>query len=156
MIFLLPETMYDRPAALNTDVGHGAKEAAAFEKAEHELTEKSSEHQTEDVEASSGAHYLPAKTFLQEMKPWSGYVRECTRLTFVSAELTASQTRNRSFASSSVLSLSFCRPRSSGDSSHVSSCYAGALQGRKLTLPRRRNRLAPTRSRLGDQLPRLL
>lgn len=76
MIFFLPETMYDRPSALKTDVGHGAKEAAAFEKAEHELAEKSSEHQMEDVEASTGASYLPAKTLLQEMKPWSGYIRE--------------------------------------------------------------------------------
>jgi len=84
MIFFLPETMYDRPNALKTDGGHGAKEAAAFEKAEHELNDKSSEHQTEDVEASPGTHYLPAKTLLQEMKPWSGYVRECT-LTMITA-----------------------------------------------------------------------
>lgn len=73
MIFFLPETMYDRPEVLETDSGAGAKEAAAFE----EQNEKGS---VEQVEHAGGqrefTQYLPAKTFWEEVKPWSGYINK--------------------------------------------------------------------------------
>lgn len=75
MFLFLPETCYDRPAALSTDMGSSAADAAAFEQSEgvdklHDSAEKIEQ-------ADEGAvTYLPAKTTLQEMKVWSGYVSE--------------------------------------------------------------------------------
>ncbi|GAA6027286.1 hypothetical protein JCM8097_002559 [Rhodosporidiobolus ruineniae] len=73
MILLLPETAYDRAAALETDRGATAGDAAAYE-ATHEKDDKGSVHQLEDAESQPSTNYLPAKTVWQEMKPWSGYV----------------------------------------------------------------------------------
>ncbi|GAA6002434.1 hypothetical protein JCM10207_001117 [Rhodosporidiobolus poonsookiae] len=72
MILFLPETAYVRSAALETDRGADAADAAAYEAGDKE--DKGSVHQVEDTESGNSRQYLPAKTILQEMKPWSGYV----------------------------------------------------------------------------------
>ncbi|GAA6048292.1 hypothetical protein JCM3770_006523 [Rhodotorula araucariae] len=71
-ILFLPETAYDRAPALETDRGATAEEAAAYEEKE----DKGSVMQVEDVEVAPNVTYLPPKTWLQEMKPWSGYVNK--------------------------------------------------------------------------------
>ncbi|GAA5842485.1 hypothetical protein JCM11251_007328 [Rhodosporidiobolus azoricus] len=75
MFVFLPETAYDRAAALETDRGATVDQAAAYEAA-HEKEDKGSIEQREDVESADSNQYLPAKTLLQEMKPWSGYVNK--------------------------------------------------------------------------------
>ncbi|GAA6002193.1 uncharacterized protein JCM10292_000801 [Rhodotorula paludigena] len=69
-ILFLPETAYDRAAALKIDAGHSTEEAVEYE----EKVEKSSQNQIEDVELSNRNGHAPAKTWIQEMKPWSGYI----------------------------------------------------------------------------------
>lgn len=74
MIFFLPETIYDRPKALETDRGAAAADAAIYE-AEHKDGEKGSETRVEDTESANKGDYLPAKTLAQEMKPWVSFRR---------------------------------------------------------------------------------
>jgi len=87
-ILFVPETVYDRDAAYETDRGHSAAEAAQVNKAldvvDHKPAAGADEKDgsdidhAEDILAKNHIHhnYLPAKTFMQELAPWSGYVSE--------------------------------------------------------------------------------
>jgi len=83
VILFVPETVYDRDAAYETDAGASAATAAKVNAAadivDHKQVgddEKGEIDQAEHIlEAAHIRHnYLPAKTFVQELAPWSGYV----------------------------------------------------------------------------------
>ena len=84
VILFVPETVYDRDAAYETDAGASAAEVAkvnqAMDVVEHHTVvdeEKagSIDHAEHVLEAHHvHVHHKPAKTFMQELAPWSGYV----------------------------------------------------------------------------------
>jgi len=88
VIFFVPETVYDRAAVYETDEGAQAEDVAKVNQAAHLVEDHMhGTHQESDVEKANEevaertlqtAHvrvdFLPAKTFMQELAPWSGYV----------------------------------------------------------------------------------
>jgi len=84
-IFFSPETAYDRTKALEIDQGHSWKEAAKFEekeKLENDQLETVASNPSSAVDESgrTSYNYPPAKTFVQELKPWSGYSNQTSLL----------------------------------------------------------------------------
>lgn len=83
-ILFVPETVYHRDAAYETDAGASAAEAAKVNQAldvveHHQTAEEEKATDVDHAENVLQAHhihhnYLPAKTFVQELAPWSGYV----------------------------------------------------------------------------------
>ncbi|KAH8928677.1 MFS general substrate transporter [Atractiella rhizophila] len=88
-LFFGPETAYNRAKALEIDQGHSASEAIKYEEKENleKETEQIEELDSKNpsasaLEASSGTMHghLPPKTFIEELKPWSGYSNETSLL----------------------------------------------------------------------------
>lgn len=71
--------VFDRAAALEIDQGHSIKEAQQYEeKEEHQAEEtvpadKPTQHVPHELESGVAGLHPPAKTFKEELKPWSGY-----------------------------------------------------------------------------------
>jgi len=86
VLFFVPETIYKRDAVYDTDLGASASEASkvndaaahTIQKSAADEEEKGSESQAETVLREHHVHhnFLPAKTWRQELAPWSGYVSE--------------------------------------------------------------------------------